>query len=412
LGRGGRECRRLSRMIGSRIFVVEPFLRLAENHFIEVACALDHELTATSVEYAIIGHVNLDGTVRDLLPAVVAGIEQTAFEDLDDRGRSFLKDLRALDSRYGFRAEDLVVIPTAYENQVLAVEEFVGERGWRAPGIAVVFHQLFPPSATSTDVRLPSFRRLWKARLRAAFRVSSSPRVSYWTTESPALNRAYRRLSGREVGMLPVPFQRFSALDTDMVSHPRPFRPVVGFLGEARQEKGLHLFLEAARILKDCSDDLTFVVQLNRPRGYGSRELEHLEALLATMRANGHVEIREGALESAQQHELISSLDLLVLPYDPFNYCRRLSGLAVEAAIYGTPVLASSGTWTARAIREGLLAGAVFPYRRSNPVATARGIADCLRDGIANTLTGNCGRHFRETYNPGEFLRRILTYYA
>lgn len=395
-------------MPSPRLFVIEPFLIRAENHFIEVACALDRELADNDAEYIIIGNSRLDTTVRELLPSAVAIVEQTAFEDLSDGGRSFLRDLHLLDQRFEFHEHDTLIIPTAYENQILAVEAFVKDRGGQAPRIAVVFHQLFPPSGESVEVRNPGFRHHWKQRLRAAFG-QSSPQISYWTTESTGLNRAYRRLSGRAVGMLPIPFQRFPGVERRDRGE-RQHATRVGFLGEGRQEKGLHLFLEAAMKLDASDDDFSFFVQLIRPRGYGSGEMNHLEDLLRSARTSNRIEIREGALEPQQQHEIVSSLDLLVLPYDPFNYCRRLSGLAAEAAVYGTPVLVSSGTWAARAIRDGLLAGSVFRYLRGDPDATATEIVHCLQR-CRGVIPTDGGHHFRETYTAGEFLGRIQSYY-
>jgi glycosyltransferase involved in cell wall biosynthesis len=396
-------------MHNPRTFVVEPFLIRAENHFIEVACALDRELADSGAEYIIIGNSRLDATVQELLPSAVAVVEQTAFEDLSDGGRSFLKDLHLLDRRFEFQVHDMLIIPTAYENQILAVEAFVKYRGDQAPRVAVVFHQLFPPTAESVELRNPGFRYHWKQRLRAAFG-QSSPKISYWTTESTGLNRAYRTLSGRAIGMLPIPFQRIPGFKRrDRQEGQRTTR--VGFLGEGRQEKGLHLFLEAAGKLDASDDNFSFFVQLNRPRGYGSRDMEHLEGLLRSAKSSNYIEIREGALEPQRQHEIVSSLDLLVLPYDPFNYCRRLSGLAAEAAVYGTPVLVSSGTWAARAIRDGLLAGSVFRYLRSDPDATTTEIVRCLRRCIGVSRTDG-SHHFRETYTAREFLGRIYSYYA
>lgn len=396
-----------------RVFYLEPFLRRVESHFIEFALAVYGELKTNPLITAfIVGHRGMTPGVPALFPEVIPGISQTCFEDVDDAGRSFLSDLMELDTRFHFTQNDLVIIPTAYENQVLGAGRFANATGTRCPMIALHFHQLFPPWKESDILYSLRFRRHWMARLRRAFSTSASSRLSYWTTESRHLNAAYRHVTGRPVGVLPVP----SSAGGMGRRVPSSNCPRMGYVGDGRQEKGLLQFLKACNILNGMKPGHEFILQLNNPRGFTEEQQTQLQHELASFRAMATSRVIEGGLPPTEHHALINEIDVLVLPYNPINYWRRISGLLIQAALQQCVVVVSSGTWAADAIRKGRAAGVIFQHEGRNDDATVANLCAAMSYAsdnypvLAKQAASN-GAYYQHLCQPRIYVERLLRHY-
>jgi hypothetical protein len=400
-----------------RLFYLEPFLRRVESHFIEFALAVYGFLrTRSDIQKYMIGHKALNEGVRELFPDVIPGVSQTCFEDVNDKGQSFFADLTALDKEFGFKHSDLVLIPTAYENQVIGAALLAEKLGGRCPRISMHFHQLFPPSKESDIIYSLRFRRYWMKRLREAFALTSSRQVSYWTTESRHLNAAYTTLSGRRVGILPVPSD---------VALQVPSRPVpdvtrglrIGYVGDGRQEKGPLHFLRASQIVSSAEDRHNFVLQLNNPRGFTADQERQLAEGLGLFRCLPRSEVVEGGLDPETHHALIQSIDILALPYNPANYWRRISGLLIQAALQSCVVIVSSGTWAAEALRQKRASGLVFNHVGNDDTLTATNLSQAILQVVQDypqfaAEATTRASHYRRECRPSEYVGRILEHYG
>lgn len=398
-----------------RIFFLEPFLIKTESHFIEVAIAIStYFQKANNVSFYLIGNKHLTPQIKNLFPNVLAGITHTCFQNMDDHGTTFYQDLCELDTQFNFQKSDLIVIPTAYENQILGVSTFEKEKS-DCPMIALQFHQLFPPSKESDDIAKPHFRRLWINRLKKAFATIKSPQISYWTTESLRLNKDFNKISPKSIGMLPVPIT-----DDWQMSHKYHYgksqkRIRVGYLGDGRQEKGLLLWLKVIKNLKN-SEEYHFVIQLNNPRGFSSNQQHQFKSLLTYISKLDNIEILEGSLQPEFFYQIFRSLDVVMLPYNPNNYCRRVSGLAMQAAIYKKPIITSSGTWSANALKQGHLAGISFKYEKNNEEQTISNIISSLEKFIKikeqlDISAINTSNYFSVRNSPSAYIKQILDFY-
>lgn len=397
-----------------RFFFLEPFLSRTESHFIEVAVAVNAFFQENREhEFYLIGNKKLNASVADLLPGVIAGVSQTCFEDMNDGGRTFGEDLLSLNEQFNFREDDLLVVQTSYENQLLGVVKFEAASKTR-PMIALQFHQLFPPATESDDVGRPTFRKLWIGRLREAFSQVESPRVSFWTTESERLHRDFCRVSRKRVGMLPVPFiHNTNTAPSDALRG----RPLVGYLGDGRQEKGLLLWLKAMEELNRSGSEYRFIIQVNNPRGYSEEQRRQFDSLLEYVAHSPNTQIIHGPISHLRFHLLLQSLDILVLPYNPINYFRRVSGLAMHAAVYHKPVLASRGTWAASAIQKGHVAGIVFEYEKGDEERTISNINASLgqyaRDqSFLKEDAVRAAPYFANRNRPDVYVDRLLAHYG
>lgn len=405
-----------------RIFYLEPFLIKAERHFIETSISINSYLSDQSkLQFYLIGNKKADTEVKKVLPNMIPGITQTCFESLNDKGRSFYKDLVYLDKKYSFAAKDLIIIPTSYENQILGVAKFITYLKKNiSPKIALQFHQLFPPVSESEDVNKISFRRFWVKRLQNAFEKINSRNISYWTTESDRLNKDFRRISRNEVGILPVPYNIF---DPNPMSRP-PIKidltknnlVKLAFIGEGRQEKGLIYFLRAIEIINRGKNNCLFVVQNMNPRGYSQKQQNKFNQLLDKVKKYPNVFVIEGGIEPSIFHNILNWIDTLVLPYNPINYHRRLSGLIIQASIYKKPVIISSGTWGAYSLNKKWAAGIVFRYHNGRDDQITAYLIQAIKKFVANKeeikeKARLYSEHFSSYNTAEEYIKRIAKYY-
>lgn len=398
--------------MATRIFYIEPFLIKPERHFIETSLAIYYHLSKQDkFQFFIVGNKNLTPEVKDLIPEVVPAISQTVFEDLENKGNSFFEDLVNLDKIYHFAPEDFLIVPTAYENQIIAVNKFAKYKRHLMPKVAIQIHVLFPPVKDSNDVLKRNFRIFWRKRLKDAFRNLSST-VSMWTTESKQLNKDYKTVSGLNVGMLPVPYlMLISDLKKKRVGNIR-----IGFLGEGRQEKGLYLLLKTIEKINKQENSFSFFIQNNNPRGFSDKELNDMLALLEKVKKYKNVEVVDGGIPPVEYHKVLSSLDCVVLPHNPANYCRRVSGILIQASMYNIPSIVSSGTEEEISIKDGKTKGLVFPYDINSANKTVENLVKALKifttvkDSISKTVLPSI-EHLRKHNSAASYLSKIMSPY-
>lgn len=399
--------------MATRIFYIEPFLIKPERHFIETSLAIYYHLSKQNgFQFFIIGNKNLTAEVKDLIPEVVPAISQTVFEDLENKGCSFFEDLANLDKIYHFTPEDFLIVPTAYENQVIAIKKFAKYKRHLMPKVAIQIHVLFPPVKDSNDVLKSEFRTFWRQRLKTAFKDAPS-NVSIWTTESKRLNKDYKTVSNLNIGMLPVPYLM---LISDSKKKLVIERTRIGFLGEGRQEKGLYLFLKAIEEINKQKNSFLFFIQNNNPRGFSDKELNDMLTLLEKVKKYKNVEVIDGGIPPVEYHRILLSLDCVVLPHNPANYCRRVSGILIQASMYNIPSIVSSGTEEEISIKNGKTKGLVFSYDINSASKAVENLVKALKnfiaikDSMSKTVLASI-KHLKEHNSAANYLSKIMSPY-
>lgn len=171
------------------------------------------------------------------------------------------------------------------------------------------------------------------ARGRAAF-----------ATDSSRLAREYELLCGIAPEVYPSPrVAPFLETGADK-SEDEPL--VFSCLGPARFEKGIDLLQQAiAPFLSDWSGrPVHFVIQWNQPilNADGTTYAPDLQLL-----ADPRVTFIATPLDSAGYDRAVAETDCMLLPYRRESYFARISGVAVEAATAGIPMIYTEDTWTA-----------------------------------------------------------------
>jgi glycosyltransferase involved in cell wall biosynthesis len=186
-------------------------------------------------------------------------------------------------------------------------------------------------------------------------------------TDTDELTEQYEFLSVYPFATLPVP------VDTAEVppSEQRPL--VIGYLGDARDEKGfqyLPKLVESFAPRRRGIADVRFLFQANFNLPGGEPGSRYARSKLQTYNKD-FVELAHGPFNSRQYADLLRRMDLVVIPYAADNYSARSSGILMEALAAGRPVLAPTCTWMARLLEPSrqrhlanLFASGEMPGRR------------------------------------------------
>lgn len=116
-------------------------------------------------------------------------------------------------------------------------------------------------------------------------------------------------------------------------------------LGPARLEKGIDVLQEAILHLPDLN--VKFIIQWNM-------EIFLLDGtqLKPEPALSQKVVFLTSALSSEEYDDYMSQTDCMVLPYHRQSYYARISGVGVEAATAGIPIIFTKDTWMEDAVSQ------------------------------------------------------------
>jgi hypothetical protein len=146
---------------------------------------------------------------------------------------------------------------------------------------------------------------------------------------------------------------------------PATQRATVAILGGARLEKGSHLIPAIIRESRRLGP-INFAVQL------ANEQLSENDfACLCRIAEEPGVRVAHGPLDQTTFRSLLASCDILLLPYQRLCYRRRLSGIFVEAAFTGRPVVVPADTWMSGRLAAGTVAGIAYDGDDAASIAKA-----------------------------------------
>lgn len=209
-----------------------------------------------------------------------------------------------------------------------------------------------------------------------------------WLYAETAAHAAFltQRL-GRPVDLAPYPAQ------------PRTPRPAagglitIGYLGEARAEKGLHWVAPTLRAFEARHPDLIDRTRWVAQAGGRSVEATRMRDRLKTEADLVHprLDLRPGVLSGEAYQALRSEIDIVLAPQSAGTYAYRGSGVAREALAGGQPLVCRPGT----ALVDPDLGDATLTG--DSPEALADALARIVRDfpawkARADAVAGRCAR--------------------
>ena len=146
--------------------------------------------------------------------------------------------------------------------------------------------------------------------------------------------------------------------------------PVIGFLGTPRDDKGADLL---ERIIDGCAESLP-----------GARVVAQLPSWFPGPARSwpDNVDVAPPGLDHEGYFDLLSQLDLVVLPYRTDLFGDMVSGVFAEAVAYGAATVVPAQSWMAMMIQRGRAAGVVFEEFDVTAIVGAIAVAEDKLDDL------------------------------
>ncbi len=209
-----------------------------------------------------------------------------------------------------------------------------------------------------------------------------------------------RRTGWRNVECIPYPVR---AMERD--TSPSPFRHLL-MAGAVRMNKGIErlagaLPMLAARV--PCPPVLVQTTGKRRGGVSGRRESAALESL----RACGYPALRmDSEAPDARAYAQRFRGAVTLTPYDPAKFADNVSGIALDALLHGSPVVATAGTWQAGLV-ERFGAGRVMPSWTAAALATAAG--ECIDHwDRVSAAARDAAKELAKEHHPAALVRSLM----
>lgn len=240
----------------------------------------------------------------------------------------FAAEMDGFIAEAGLQTGDIVYMPTVIAAELQALDRLLDRS---ASARALRWRAMLRYAPQSRPVRAALAAAAGRLHRRA------DADVAFFSDTEP-LCAAYEALCDAPFGLLPVP------VELDGSPRARPGEPLtVGYLGDARDEKGFDLLPEVVRLSRK-GRPLRFVLQVNLNTLEGDPGARAAVAELAAVDGPG-VERVAGPLSADRYRALFARTDIVLLPYRPQAYAARSSGVLMEAIAAGLPSVVTPGGW-------------------------------------------------------------------
>jgi hypothetical protein len=254
----------------------------------------------------------------------------------------FSEDIQRLLVRVNAANGDIVFIPT------LGNVELIGSSicSDRLPFQNLAWHFLFRRNLFQG--REPSYQLQIEKQFKvlqafSAYKLGASGANVSFYTDTDALTEQYNRLGLFKFTTLPIPLDE--SLERSKDANDRQVN--ITYIGDARDEKGFPLLprlvgdLRAAGYTEN-EIKFTFQSNFNVPGGELGSRIAKAELSMDLLE---QVNLVDGPFDSDEYTNLVNKADILLVPYDAYNYYARSSGVFAEALVAGIPVVTSDKSW-------------------------------------------------------------------
>lgn len=361
------EARVLYDPLAPRALILDPSLKNANGHHLAVATDLARSLTLAGHVVTVAGNFALKLHGVDGARFTTRQLSDFLYEQNGDIGMAHAEFANQFTSS-GIGAGDLAyafcATPTMLAGLVLTLAERKPEE---RPHIVIRFDRPEWRTPETTIGYGDAFALINQFGLRRHFSFS---------VESNGLQRCFEQ-SANET--FPIRFnfvdQHVDAL-TSLLGKPavQDGGVTIAFVGEAREEKGFQLLPDVIETVLSQVDgiNLRFRIQCGANVWNQTPPIQAAVTRLEAMaKADKRIELLDGALPEDQYLDLIRSADIVFLPYNPPQYRIRGSGVATQAAAFGTQMVVShaldivdtfkgfgatqSRSWSMRALSDALI---------------------------------------------------------
>jgi glycosyltransferase involved in cell wall biosynthesis len=343
---------------GRRLLVSEEGLTNEVGHWYEYCRAVIDIHAPYGIESFVAVHTNANDTVLSSMPALPV-YSESSWDGLHSEPNLAKRYWGILSHNCVVYATmdrllrqkgpvDLIFAPTVTIHHII---------GWRALAAAHVGNSfnrlvlLFRNNAgyytDSSDT--PKFRRATRV-LGIILKSFSSMIVRgnvVFATDSHRLADEYEALCGLRPVVFPSPRVaegKDSPSNREDASDAKKATVRFSCLGPPRFEKGIDVLQDAIKrvLARRKGDDVQFVVQWNEEVRDAAGMLYEPDPVLI---ADRRVLLLTEPLSSSEYNSQVAFADCMLLPYRRSSYFARISGVAVEGATAGAPIIYTRNTW-------------------------------------------------------------------
>jgi glycosyltransferase involved in cell wall biosynthesis len=399
-------------LTGKRILICEEALTNHKGHFQSWIKAIRMMHLEAGAEVFVAGNRAVIEEVRESLEVIPVYTVNSWDQTVSGKWPAWLRQLRVFAQNWRIFWQTRAALRRTGSVDMLfftavRVHQVIGLRALCAWGLGRKFKRLSFFLLTSqaeynkdfTAYHFPRQTQLIATVLRSFDRLARSGDVIL-AGDSHITNGEYEKLAG-------VPMTLFPSPGADLRYEKRNERsgcPIFTMLGVSTWDKGIDVFQSAILCFlgRNPHSDVRFVLQWGVPcEGPGGVVTPVSSHLMSDPR----VTILERRLSNEEYAELFRSADVIVLPYRKLTYFNRISGVAVEAAVSGKPMIVSEKTWLEWAMRK-FGAGFAVPEDGVEELCTA--IESCCADLDAITVEARCRMEVAWDYNSSERYLGIL----
>ena len=247
------------------------------------------------------------------------------------RGRHFQVARAAV----GHLRHDQVVLSTATTSDLLGIH-LLRPFGIRRPGSLVLYVHWYYPKPRKDRF----LRRFFKRHPGVIVLAPTRSTVSHLT-----------HLGARRIELVDYPFAGLADRAAATAARKPPTKPAIIAAGAARMDKGLPITVGLVETFAD--DDLEVEVRIQASPTHWGDVRPEVAAELARLDAVGYAGLnRQDATLSDEEFRAFVRDGIALLPYDADMFRDRVSGVAVDALIEGSPVITSAGSWMAGLVEQ------------------------------------------------------------
>jgi glycosyltransferase involved in cell wall biosynthesis len=349
---------------GKRLLICEEALTNYKGHFYSWIKAIREIHLNAGAEVLVAGNVNMIQEIRDEFNAFPAYTHNnwSGIYDHKQSWRRYLavfrhnyrvwKQTKALLKKTG--PVDCIIVTSA------RIHHLIGWKMLCRQALGKDFKRTILFVLTSEAIYTESFDTFYFKRTAAliknvlrSFKKEVRNGEVIFAGDSHFTTKEYETLSGIPFRVFPSPGAGLQAAQKTMQVQDKnsagPVRFVI--LGVSVIEKGIDLLQTAIlELLKENQNlNAQFIIQWATPTiDYSGKHLPISDAL----RNAKQVKLIEHTLDESEYRHYLQQADFIVLPYRRKVYYNRISGVLVEAACAGIPVLVTENTWLSWAMNE------------------------------------------------------------
>jgi|GEM_PF-3495653 len=338
-----------------KIFI-EPNLKSVSGHVFEAMKAIYQHYESHADEVGFVCHISVEDQVKKYLPSILPLYIKSCFETGETT--EVIYNIKTIIENIQLRSQDLIIFTTAHLRDIEAVNAIV--RSKMTPRFIMQLHQYYPPMLNADMISDIQMNLDLDQRYKRVFNHINKDRVEIVVTPVYELSKKIYEVTKYKARLCPVPFSPSAYNNID--SSDCVINKTIGFFGDGRKEKGLLDFLRFIKISVDDPEqkNFRFIVQIQNPRGFSDSELLEIDSLRKELSYRKSVEILIGPIDSKLYYEKLSSCAVICIMHHPDHYSIRLSGIAVECGIIGTPIIAREKTSVGQWILNGKIYGKIF----------------------------------------------------